>query len=183
MPQAQLRNKHEKTKQHRQFSTHNTSKPEPIRSCETRCSHLASQLLAFLSFSSYCRNYHYGRNNQYCRAHLSKERPLHTYLDNQVGCCFAFCCGVCSGCVKGVGVGTNTIRAYDTTPPPGSKVVTTLSADAGTVTTVGANAGVTGSILSTRRAAGRSSYANAAAGRNSYANAARRALKLPARLA
>jgi hypothetical protein len=80
-------------------------------------------------------------------------------------------------------VGTNTIRACDTTPPPGSKVVTTLSADAGTVTTVGANAGATGSILSTRRAAGRSSYADAAAGRNSYANAARRALKLPDRLA
>jgi hypothetical protein len=80
-------------------------------------------------------------------------------------------------------VGTNTIRAYDTTPAPGSKAVTTPSADADTVTTVGANAGATGSIMSTRRAAGRSSYADAAAGRNSYANAVRRALKLPARLA
>jgi hypothetical protein len=83
----------------------------------------------------------------------------------------------------GDNIGTNTIRAYDTTPPPGSKAVTTLSADVGTVTTVGANTGATGSILSTRRAAGRSSYADAAAGINSYSNAARRALKLPARLA
>jgi hypothetical protein len=46
-------------------------------------------------------------------------------------------------------VGTNTIRAYDITPPPGSKAVTTLSADAGTVTTPSANAGATGSILTT----------------------------------
>jgi hypothetical protein len=70
-------------------------------------------------------------------------------------------------------VGTNTDRAYGTIPPPGSKTVTTSSADAGD----------TGSILATQCAPGRSSYADAAAGRNSYANAARRALKLPARLA
>jgi hypothetical protein len=80
-------------------------------------------------------------------------------------------------------VGTNTIRAYKTTPAPGSKVVTTPSADEDTVTTVGANAGATGITLSTPRAAGRSSYADAAAGRNSYANAARRVLKLPDRMA
>jgi hypothetical protein len=80
-------------------------------------------------------------------------------------------------------VGTNTIRAYDTTPAPGSKSVTTRSADEDTVTTVGAKAGATGSTPSTQRAAGRSSYADTAAGRNSYANAARRALKLPARMA
>jgi hypothetical protein len=70
-------------------------------------------------------------------------------------------------------VGTNTDRAYGTIPPPGSKTVTTSSA----------NAGATGSILATQCAAGRSSYADAAAGRNSYANAERRALKLPARVA
>jgi hypothetical protein len=70
-------------------------------------------------------------------------------------------------------VGTNTDRAYGTVPPPGSKIDTASSADAG----------VTGSILATQCAAGRSSYADAAEGRNSYANAARRALKLRARSA
>jgi hypothetical protein len=70
-------------------------------------------------------------------------------------------------------VGTHTDRAYGTIPPPGSKTVTTSSADAG----------ATGSILATQCAAGRSRYADAAAGRNTYVNAARRALKLPARLA
>jgi hypothetical protein len=82
-----------------------------------------------------------------------------------------------------VSVGTNTIRAYDTSPAPGSKTVTTQSADEDTVTTVEAKASATGSTLSTQRATGRGSYANAAAGRNSYANAARRALKLPTRVA
>jgi hypothetical protein len=80
-------------------------------------------------------------------------------------------------------VGTHTIRAYDTIPAPGSKADTTRSADEDTVITVGGKAGATGSTLSTQRATGRSSYADAAAGRNSYANAARRALKLPARMA
>jgi hypothetical protein len=70
-------------------------------------------------------------------------------------------------------VDTNTIRAYDTIPARGSKSVTTRSADEDTVTTVGAKAGATGSTLSTQRATGRSSYADAA----------RRALKLPARMA
>jgi hypothetical protein len=62
-------------------------------------------------------------------------------------------------------------RAYGTAPPPGSKIETTPSADAGS----------TGRTLATQCAAGRSSYADAAAGRNSYDNAARRALNLPAR--
>jgi hypothetical protein len=70
-------------------------------------------------------------------------------------------------------VGTNKDCAYGTVPPPGSKIDTISSADAG----------ATGSILATQCAAGTSSYADAAAGRNSYANAARRALKLPARSA
>jgi hypothetical protein len=84
-------------------------------------------------------------------------------------------------------VGTNTIRAYDTTSAPGSKAVTTPIADAGKVSAnanadASADANATGSILPTRCAVGRSSYADAAAGRNSYANASRRALKLPARM-
>jgi hypothetical protein len=69
--------------------------------------------------------------------------------------------------------GTNKDRAYGTAPPPGSKIDTISSADAG----------ATRSILTTQCAAGRSIYADAAAGRNIYANAARRALKLPARSA
>jgi hypothetical protein len=70
-------------------------------------------------------------------------------------------------------VGTNKDRACGTAPPPGSKIDTISSADAG----------ATGSILATQFAAGRSSYADAAAGRNSYATDDRRALKLPAGLA
>jgi hypothetical protein len=70
-------------------------------------------------------------------------------------------------------IGTHTDRAYGTIPPSGSKTVNTSSA----------NAGATGSILAKQCAAGRSSYADAVAGRNSCTNAARRALKLPARLA
>jgi hypothetical protein len=72
-------------------------------------------------------------------------------------------------------VGTHTIRAYDTTSAPGSAVATP-SADAGTVT---ADASVDASAGASARAAGRSRCANAA----SYASAARRALKLPARMA
>jgi hypothetical protein len=73
-------------------------------------------------------------------------------------------------------VGTNTIRAYDTTSAPGSKAVATPSVDAGTVT---ADASVDASVDASARAAGRISYANA----SSYASAATRALKLPARMA
>jgi hypothetical protein len=70
-------------------------------------------------------------------------------------------------------VGTNKDRAYGTAPPPGSKIDTNPSADAG----------ATGGTLATQCASGRSSYVDTAAGRNSYVNAVRRALKLPTRLA
>jgi hypothetical protein len=67
--------------------------------------------------------------------------------------------------------GTIKDYAYGTSPPPGSKIENTPSADAGS----------TGRTLAKQCAAGRRSYADAATGENSYANAARRALKLPAR--
>jgi hypothetical protein len=68
-------------------------------------------------------------------------------------------------------VGTNAIRAYDTTSAPGNKGVATPSAEVDTVT-------VDASADASARAAGGIRCANAA----SYASAARRALKLPARM-
>jgi hypothetical protein len=76
-------------------------------------------------------------------------------------------------------VGTNAIRAYDTTSAPGSKGVATPSAEVDTVTAdAGADASADVSADASARAKGGIRCANAA----SYASAARRALKLPARM-